>query len=523
MLVFNNTTIPVVDDLVAFDCELVKHMDIYYFYSDLLNLQDFSNEDLIASVEGWSDSVVQFIVKLINRAIAAATSLYNFLKKIVKRAIDRIKDFFNTKRKDSDSLNENERIATGKIHVLNKWYKRLDDYMGAVRSIDIDGINVRKSKGKSESFLEDTESLKSVDKDLDDITKEYIEKYDHSKRFIDSSVNFNVSSFGIVLDTILSLKKAKELYIKLGSSSRAKTNSSASHYESGVKHHSNIISDRYNTPAAYFYKSQSPKQVQDIITTIIKYCTAMQKAWGVWIKYCRDVMVLINKANGGTGEESVLLQFPVPQDVKKELGEYFGKFHDQAQKAPLKVNKVVVWSDNHQSAAAWRQSCVATIGLSVITHHDFDDFVRITLHELAHLSQFSRHYTTTSDSNTRVDKAGKPVKEQSMHNRYYVENPFSYKLLRSAHDSEFIEKQADKVAAQFVHDVKSGKISENCPTYKWLKDIKSRVEAYMKKRNIKHEVKYKDALDADKLYLRKRMESNRVTPLSLQKKKYKDS
>ena len=145
---------------------LGRRRSVHYSYNDLLNLQDFSNEDLIASVEGWSDSIVQFIVKLINRAIAAATSLYNFLKKIVKRAIDRIKDFFNTKRKDSSSLNENERIATGKIHVLNKWYKRLDNYMKAVRSIDIDGINVRKSKGKSESFLEETESLKSVDKDL---------------------------------------------------------------------------------------------------------------------------------------------------------------------------------------------------------------------------------------------------------------------------------------------------------------------------------------------------------------------
>lgn len=510
MLTLSDNTVQVKNDLYELDCAILNHLNTLYYYDDLLHIEDFSIEGFGDKVKEWSKEAINFIVNLFNKVIAAATALFKFLKNIVTKVLKKLSDY--TKRKSpeqnpteqsSDRSQSNtekvKKIAVAKCIVLDDWKKELDTYV----SIGEDSIEV-----------DNEEKSKDIDAYYNSVTEKFIKLYNkadasHATRKIELSTTRSLSE---VLQLIEKLKKERQYCLKLASSKNARDTESLS-----GRH--DVLSEGTHHHARYwiFYGDNAQEVVRKVLINTLKYIKAYQKAWSIWIKYARNVMVLINKAYGGTGEKPVFMQFGIPQDVRKELGEYFGKHHDQGMTIPLKASKLVVVSDNADFAHFNPTGKFVLIGLSIFLK-PIDTIAPIILHELVHASQHNRHIVVNKKPGN-IFETGNRKGTKKLSNRYHLEDPFGY-VLGLSHDSEFIEKQADKVAAQFVHDVKSGKMSENCATYRWIKDMKSKVDAYVKKNNITHKTHMSDdEMNRNIDYINKRMETNRTTPLKLQEKK----
>lgn len=451
-------------------------------------------------------------------------------------------------------------LIKGKIDVLTHWYNdlyrysrsdlykeglileklpenglatRIAKFEGSNTDVDSDSPNNKHDKTVNKDKAEE---IKNIKENLEKVTKFYSDKYNNAKS-VPNTYKFELKIqdgwIMHVVGIITALKRTRDYYNKLLSQklddktvaevdAEEKENSKGLNFIIEEEKHSSInkkIEHHGEThlPGRIRYdetfSSRSMKRLQYMVKYIIDYSVAMQKALAIWLKYCRNTIQLVNKAHGGTGNKGVLMFFNVPDSVKKELGEYFGRYHDQGKTLPLKINKVIVYDSRDDNASAMHAHGVHIVNIELgnFTHNTFDELVRTILHELAHVSQNNRNVVRTEPNEWRPDHPHEYIEQ-----RYKISDHGEYRF-GGGHDKEFVEKHADKIAAQFVHDVNSGKISSSCATYTWIKDMKSKIEDYMKKHNIKNTMdRSVDSHNASKKRLSDRFETNRKEALPLQ-------
>lgn len=562
------------DDMFELDRSILKYINSCYYYNELFNTDEYSLESFGDKVKQFSKDAIQFIIKLLNKCIAALSSLWTLLSDVAKKAVKALVEFI-TKNAAKE--------ANAKAAVLSDWFNELDryrnmylrnygflfsksDFRNSYPKTGYDEESPNYKKHLKDNSWWTTEESKKHDKNaaisdiksnLKEITKHYCDKYEHAtsenRKFDSSELTEKIARNLVdISHAIENLKRLKNIYVKFLQSkslkeTRAKTKNlqnlanNEHKYNFGndpdwkkrqkIEDKKQEVSDRldktYQRINTINDKAQNVntddkahigktgngdtyvsrfKELNNMLKHMLDYATAMQNAISVWIKYCKNTLALINKARGGSGSKGVLLSFNVPQDVKKELGEYFGKYHDQGKTLPLKVNKVIVVDAMHENAAASDKgiSYIVCLSVTLFLKKNIEDMASTLLHELVHISQHNRKYIKKDGTKT---------------NRYYLKNPIGY-AIGLTHDEEFVEKQADKVSAQFIHDVKSGKIPETCATYKWIKDMKQQVLDYIKK----HDIKIKNEVSLLNRtyihhYLKHRREKNRKEDLPLQEKR----